>query len=463
MEVKPGSVIATMHIVASVINAVTSSVNGKKSRELQADQAEKSRALNLEIEENRQNFQLETHELNARRQREMNEQAHTFRLEEQQRAFENACMQTEWNQFIARWPLVNLPSVIRAQQLLSDDTVSLRVIFSRSADADFSRYVYPYVEQGLRDFVDIYHNAFASRNIIFYHNAFNSNVVGGAVEANIHYGLRELPVIIIGTNVLPDQVDISLTMWGLADQRAYPDHMSMFKMPFVRSDNPDDYREMASQILRYLKFIVGFTYDAYNLTEYSRMPLLPKVAQYEQMAGMQDCMLDAPELKASLGRKYNDIYAGIIGSGSAELSEGSVFAPSRARSMEMPRIRLEYAETMRTLADKDMYTLYLDESVQAWAALRTQEEPAAFLSGLSGDPGAIVRYVSAEDKAYILRLAQGYAGANDSPEGKAVRALAEALEGMELRPRPQMPAAKEAPAPACRTEKKKPQRDIVVF
>ena len=152
---EPGTIIATFHVVSAIVNAVTSTANSAASRKQQERLASQSRDINREMEENRQSFQLEMHELNAQKQREHNQQSHAFRLSEQRNAFENACKQAEWNQFLAHWPLVNYPSVIREQQLLPDDTVSLRVIFSKSAEPDFHKYVYPYVEQGLRDFVDL--------------------------------------------------------------------------------------------------------------------------------------------------------------------------------------------------------------------------------------------------------------------------------------------------------------------
>lgn len=404
-SVSGGAILATVHIVSSIVNSVTSTVNSSKARKQQEKMAAQSMEFQREMEANRQNFNLEMNEINAQRQREVNQQAHIYRLEEQNHSFENALKSAEWNQFLQRWPLVNPPSVIREQQLLPDDTVSLRVIFAKSADCDFHKYVYDYVEQGLRDFTDLYHNVFGSQNIIFYHNAFLSNNYGGAVESNIHYGLKELPVIIIGTNILMNQIDVSLTMWGLGDSRSFPDHMSIFKMPYQRVQDLNYYQQIASRILQYLKFIVGYAYDTYNLIEYNRMPLLPAVAQYEVECNFPDAILAAEELKSIVGKKYNEIYAGVIGSNSAlGLPKDNYMLPCNSKSMNLHVLRLDYAKSVQNWADAQTYINYLDESVEAWVFLRSKLSVSAFLEKLISGELSLIQYCSEEDKKYFVRL-----------------------------------------------------------
>jgi len=432
----PGTVIATYHVISSIVNAVTSTANSALSRKQQEKLATQSRDINREMEENRQHFQLEMHELNTQKQRELNQQSHAFRLAEQRNAFENACKQAEWNQFLAHWPLVNYPSVIREQQILPDNTVSLRVIFAKSADQDFHKYIYPHVEQGLRDFVDLYHNVFNSRNIIFYHNAFLSNVSGGAVEANIHYGLKELPVIIIGTNVLLNQVDVSLTMWGLGDSRSYPDHMSIFKTPYQRVPDIKYYEQLASKILQYLKFIIGFAYDTYNLTEYNRMPLLPTVAKYELECNFPDAILGAEELQLIMGRKYNEIYSGVIGSIPSETTgTETALLPYHTKSTELHKLRLGYAKAVRECADKTMYVKYLDESLDAWVSLRSVVSTNEFLSKILSNPEQIAQYVGLDDKDYIVELAEEYtASAVNSLYASNIKKLAQMSQSFATKP-----------------------------
>lgn len=428
----PGTVIATYHVISSIVNAVTSTANSAASRKQQEKLASQSRDINREMEENRQSFQLEMHELNAQKQRELNQQSHAFRLTEQRNAFENACKQAEWNQFLAHWPLVSYPSIIREPQLLTDGTVPLRVFFAKSADPDFHKYVYLSVEQGLRDFVDLYHNVFRSQNIIFYHNAFLSNVYGGAVEENIRYGLRELPVIIIGTNVLHNQIDVSLTMWGLADSRSVPDHMSIFKLPYQRVPDIKYYEQLASKILQYLKFIVGFAYDTYNLTEYNKMPLLPSVAKYELECNFPDAILSAEELRLIMGKKYNEIYNGVIGNLPSDNEEGTkALLPYHTKSMELHRLRLDYAKSVIECADKATFVKYLNESIEAWVAMRTTAQTSEFLSQLLNSPDEIKQYVGQADKDYIEQLANEYKASDAvSQYAEKVKALAVLLQSV---------------------------------
>lgn len=175
------------HILGALINSAFSAINGHFTRKQQEKLAEQNCELQMQLEKNRQNFQLALlnqeiqmqikesrqhfqivqSKQNAELQRKLGLKNHALRLAEQQANFENLCKQAEWNYFLKMWPLMNLPSVIRAEQLLPDNTVSLRVIFARSSDPVFAKAVYSLVEQGLCEFVDLYHNEFQSDNIIF--------------------------------------------------------------------------------------------------------------------------------------------------------------------------------------------------------------------------------------------------------------------------------------------------------
>ena len=294
----------------SLINIAANAKNARLAQEQQVRLFELNRDLQMELEKNRQSFQLEQGRLNAELQRELSLKNHELRLTEQQANFENLCKQAEWNLFLKSWPLMNLPSVIRAEQILPDNTVSLRVFFARSSDPVFEKAVYPRVEQGLSEFVDLYHNEFRSKNIIFYHNGFSSEVSGGAVASNIHYALRELPVIIIDSNVLFDEICVSLTMWGFGS--AEKSHFTVFKLPYEPhiangSFSVKYYSELANQLLAHLKFILGYAYDAYNLIQYNRPPLLPRIAKYEAELGGRGCLLDEPEVENAIREKYEEM------------------------------------------------------------------------------------------------------------------------------------------------------------
>ena len=127
----------TFYIVTALINAAASTYNSAQARKQQEQLAEKNRELTLSMEVNRQDFQLELSERNAEIQRELSLQNHELRIREQQANFEKMCLQAEWTKFLNVWPLINMPSVIRAEQVLPDNTVSLRVIFAKATTRYF--------------------------------------------------------------------------------------------------------------------------------------------------------------------------------------------------------------------------------------------------------------------------------------------------------------------------------------
>lgn len=263
-----GGGFGAFYLATAIINAATSTVNSALARKQQNELAVKNQQFTERMEHNRQNFQLSLSEENAKLQREMSKANHDMRLLEQQNNFELMCKSAEWNHFEAEWPLWVRPMVLRSEQILDDDTVALRVLFSKSNNDFFTKYVFPEIEQGLVEFVDRYHNIFGSKNIIFYHNAFKDNYYGGAFNANVHYALKELPVLIIDSNVLNDEICVSATIWGFGN--AQEQHSTLFKLPYKLevTDGKIDkkyLKDLTNQILAYLKFVIGYAYDTYNL------------------------------------------------------------------------------------------------------------------------------------------------------------------------------------------------------
>lgn len=406
----------TFYIVTALINAAASTYNSAQARKQQEQLAEKNRELTMSMEANRQDFQLELSERNAEIQRELSLQNHELRIREQQANFEKMCRQAEWTKFLNVWPLINMPSVIRAEQVLPDNTVSLRFIFAKSNDTVFSKVVYPRVEQGLKDFVDIYHNVLSSKNIIFYQNAFISNLSGGAVDENIHYALKELPVIIINTNVLLDEIYVSFTMWGLGSREQ--SHFTVFRIPYqqkTKNGNVDlaYYSDLTKQILAYLKFVLGYAYDAYNLIQYNRAPLLPKAAAYELEQGAEGCLLENQEIVREIGEKYGEIYTSVIGTGKGDGKQPYAALPESCKQSILHGLRMEYAEVLKDCISEMEYIRYLDEAVEAWAALRTTRQTADFLAELLEKEGTAEHsvlhvYFGAEDVVFFNRVAEDY-------------------------------------------------------
>lgn len=417
------------YIITALINAATGIINGHLSRKQQEQIAEKNRDLQISMENNKQHFQLELNEKNAETQRQLSLQNHQLRLLEQQSNFEKLCQQAEWNRFMNSWPLMNVPSVICAEQILPDNTVSLRVIFARSSDQIFSKVVYPQVEQGLRDFVDLYHNEFDSKNIIFYHNAFSATVSGGAIEANIHYALKELPVIIIDTNVLIDEICVSLTMWGLGSSQK--SHFTVFRIPYqaqIVNGNIvlDYYKELSNKILAYLKFVLGYAYDAYNLIQYNKVPLLPRVAAHEFKQGGRGCILNEPEVRLAIEQKYGEIYSMVIGEIGVDGKKPYALLPESFKGSILHQLRMEYAESVQEYVSEDKYIQYLDESVDAWVSLRSSDSAKGFLSDVLSGKFSIRDFFGTEDERYFERIAALYAKSNKA--GKYGTLAAEVCE-----------------------------------
>ena len=396
----------TAYLATAIINAATSTVNSALARKQQNELAAKNQQFTERMEQNRQDFQLRISEENAQLQREMSRANHEMRLLEQKNNFELMCKSSEWNHFEAEWPLWVRPMVLRSEQILDDDTVALRVLFSKSNNDFFSKYVFPEIEQGLVEFVDRYHNIFGSKNIIFYHNAFKNNYYGGAFNANVHYALKELPVLILDSNVLNNEICVSATVWGFGN--AQEQHSTLFKLPYklaVTDGKIDEkyLKELTNQILAYLKFVIGYAYDTYNLIMYNQPPLLPKVAALEMNQGIESTPLRYNGIKSVIGAQYGEIYTSVL----AAPSKGNLsFAekPESYKKTILHELRLDYAQSISEYSDKADYYRYLDESLEAWVDLRTSADTFDFLYDLCAKPSLCKKYISKSDVDYLKRI-----------------------------------------------------------
>lgn len=430
-----GMGIATLHIASAIVNGITSTVNSKLGREQQERINSESRKLQRELEDKREAFTAQQNEENARRQTELAQLNHDLRLQEQEQNFFNARAQASWTMFMKNWPLLNLPEVIRQEQILPDNTVSLRVFFSKCSDPTFAKIIYPTVEHWLREFIDVYHNVFNSHNIIFYENAFVSSVTGEAVDKNIHYALRDLPVVIIDTNIIMDEINVSLTMWGLGNT-PIPKHFTVFKLPYKPQENLDYYRQLARTICAYLKFIIGYAYDSYNLIEYNRSPILPLVAQYEHETDASGNILAFAELKRMLPEKCVEIYNAVLGeSQQATGMKPYALLPESNKQTILHRLRLDYAVSVRDCIDDTTYVAILDESIVAWTKLRSELSTLDFLLTLNGDmirgDNVAKKYFSDSDRIYFFDLIDAYSKAKaTSPYCEVVYKNGELLRRM---------------------------------
>ena len=67
-------------------------------------------------------------------------------------------------------------------------------------------------------------------------------------------------------------INISLILWGFDTKKK---QFTAISLPFEDSKEELYYSQLAKEILAYLKILIGYTYDMYELTKNSSMPLLP--------------------------------------------------------------------------------------------------------------------------------------------------------------------------------------------
>lgn len=395
--------------VTSMVPALAMSAaqvyTAKKNRELQVKLASEQREFTLSMEENRQNFQLDMHMRNAELQEKLVQRSHRLRLDEVKYNFQIFCDQAEYKALIDKWPLINPPQVVRAAQMLDDNTVRLRVLFSHTSDPLFNNVVFPTVEQGIRDFIDIYENDFHSQNVIFYHEAYKSNFNGGAMEENIKFMLNEIPVLIVDANVLPREIRVAFTIWGFGASSLKSKHQSVFSIPYERKllngvPDPEYYDDITSQLLAYIKFIIGYSYDAYNLIQYDQAPLLPAVVQRELdfKEKYRYPVMGVPELAGAFRSTYCEMADTVWNA--KELSG--------AKRYTTHKTQLEFVKSVsQHMSDGETLAL-LDKSLTAWVSLRSKEPVDIFLQRLLDTPGLIVKYFSLEDKEFWEKLSVMY-------------------------------------------------------
>jgi hypothetical protein len=402
------------YIVLALLNSATSFVSGELGRRQQEKLARKSQELNQQLEENRQSFQLDIHLKNVEAQKNLSMLNYDLRLKEQQINFENTCKSAEWQKFLSTWPLITVPSVIREQQInRTNSTVSLRVFLSKSNNRLFNESVYPEVEQSLKDFTDNYINVFNANNIIYYHNAWIGSVQGGAVNENLYFALKELPTLIVDTNIVSDKLYVGLTVWGFGTDEKK--QMTVFTIPFEQRviNNKIDkeyYSNLSSQIIDYLKFIIGYTYDTYNLIQYDNAPLLPKVIEYEKTVYNHNILFNN-ELDVSYKIRYGELYNYVLG-GLSYNTANKAYDIKDLKKTYLHILRLEFAIASRSSIEPSKYLDYLQESLDAWVSIRSTINSANFLEKISWNKEELFKYCTKEDLAYFEKILSAYNGTN---------------------------------------------------
>lgn len=388
----------------------------QQCQEFQTHMEEDRQRFEFCLEENRQRFQQNINDKNAQLQRELNEQNHMFRLEEIKVNFELLRRTQAYQQVMVQWPLNSFPDVLRREQILANNRIALRVLFSHSSDAELQQLFYPIIERELVKFASIYNNNFNSNNIIFYQNAWKVDCFGSAFESNIHFILKDIPVLIVEADILPDNsAAVSFTMWGLGSEKKFKYTIFEYACDRDRIVNDMSYRsEAASKISAYLKFVIGYMYDLYNLVLYNCPPLLPKVAQYEGNC-TKSALLKYDDVKQLLYSIYNNIYSKVLSiASSGQSAEIKVLADTNNTILH--KTRFEYAEAVKDYVSAEEYLQFIDESARAWTELRTSKNAETFLKELVDNSNKIDDYFSSDDNRYFQKLCNVYLTANNLTE-----------------------------------------------
>lgn len=398
---------------------------------------ESKRKFWAEIEKGREDFQLWVNSENMKIAYETNEQNHLFRIKEIREKSNLIMREKEYQQVIASWPLHTPPIVMRDQQLLPNNTVALRVLFSKNNDQNFC--FYSEVERHLDDFISSYKNCFNSKNIVFFHRAWKDNCAGGAFVDNIRFLMKDLPVLVVDVDMLPGgDIRLSVTAWGFNYGNNTNDsyvHGKAFNISYDPSRLSDKSysRELSDSIAAHLKFSVGYIYDLYNLAVYNRIPLLPRVAQYDldNIERPQLALLNYDDIRATFSNEYSNMYFRLLGKSEAQRLGDDLESLPGSRIMLMSDLRFRYATATKGLIPSEEYTQYLDESVQAWSALRTTSDTRSFLRSMLNNPkNSIDKYYSKDDRRHWIRLCSAYKDAEKLDDiGKMCMQLGVYMDG----------------------------------
>lgn len=372
--------------------------------------AEANRKLQVQLEAGRQNFEIKKLEATFVSQNALIQKEHEMRMEEQQKNFELLCNSEQWKIFLQNWPLLTPPMVIRDCQYLNDGRVCLQVFLNKSNNKRYAKSVYPFVEQGLKDFVNLYAAA-GARNLLFHQSDFKEGFSGSAINQNLWYVLKEMPVLVIDTDVVNDELYISTTIWGIGSGEK--SQGTEFKLKF----QPDgkgarDYLQFSRKVLACLKFLVGSVYDLYNLMEYDKEPLLPEVM--EQEGEGEGAILFYSELRNIIGNNYMGIYKLVLGSDAAGES---------LRTTRLHSLRLKYAKAIESFLDEEEMSDCLHDSLMSWIRLRSDKTVVDFLRYVDNEPELIRKYFSEDDIFYFHDLAALFGKHGKSSKYQIIRSL----------------------------------------
>lgn len=394
----------------SIINDISSIIDNftKNIKDLITE--EENRKLQLRLEAGKQNFEIRKLEETFAAQSALARREHEMRLKEQQENFKFLCESEQWKLFLQNWPLLTPPMVIRDCQYLNDGRVCLQVFMNKSKDKRYNKYIYPLVEQGLKDYVDLY-GAMGADNLLFYQGNFREGYSGNAINQNLRYALRDLPVLVIDMDVVNDKLYIYTTLWGIGSNEK--SQGTAFTLQFDPDGRDTEYfLKLSGEVLACLKMLVGFVYDLYNLSEYDGAPVFVKAMEWE--GKKEGAVLYYPQLGRAVELNYTKIYKFALGDSAGK---GSL------RTTRLHILRLNFVKAVKSFLNEEEISDYLHDSLMAWVSLRSDMTAADFLRRIVGDRGLISKYFSAADMSYFHDLASVFESLGTGNKYPVIRSL----------------------------------------
>ncbi|MCR4784264.1 MAG: leucine-rich repeat protein [bacterium] len=420
-----------------------SAEESRKRREFESAQQQKRQEFEKQQLQARQAFDLMLNKRNADLQREMAWINHDYRLEEQEQSFNNQKELANYKAFLDKWPIM-MPVEMLRQEHMQGDFVTLGVFLFKNRDridSEIDKFwdvnIYPLVESDLNEWVEnIYRNSFNIDNIKFYRDSFrDDNAHHGSLVDIIRYALRGLPTVILESNVLPYELRLSFTLWGLGDDstKKYRQYTFRKQNCEVKTENgwmsKAECRRLADWICACFKMIIGCNFDAFSLAQYNHMPVFPEIAKYELEQGVSGTPLLYEDLKKEFTGFYEGIYELLLGPESA-------FARDCANNKitNAHELRLSYAEKLKDFVDEKRFNKWLADSVEAWCALRGEKSAEEWLKGLLAGEYSRYQYFDADDEAYFKDIAalMTESGTLKPLCDKAVRLLSDAESADDL-------------------------------
>lgn len=301
-----GTITVLSVMAAQIASAGISYLRSNKSQ----DQV---RALQNEFEEAMLNRNFERAAEKKRMMQQMREQndwdAHQFRLSGIQRNFQNLLASAGYKQALSTWPLITYPFVMKDQSIgahmvdggnISNSTVAMHCILSKSNDKNFNANVYSILENRLSQVIYKNLGATSTHPVLFYSGAAKDNDELGARVHNIKEQLKDLPVLVITPIITPPNVGqnevnfhYKVSLWGITNTNGVDGNLceDTMNMEFMPENISYEYRQdqliytkenvdaIVEEQVAALELFIGYVADMYYWSYYNIAPVLPNLKE----------------------------------------------------------------------------------------------------------------------------------------------------------------------------------------